>query len=309
MLPKIRHLIEYGVARFVALTLNCLSLPIALKAGEGLGRLCYRLDRRHRRIVDENLTTAFAKEKEVREREKIAMGAFEHLGHMIAECSRLPHISNETLREWVEVCGLEHYHAAKAMGRGVLFVTAHLGNWECMPAVLAATGHPVHLIARPLNNPLLDAWVNAWRARGGGVVISKHAPPAKLVKLLKQGETVGLLLDQNTALREAVFVDYFGRPAATHKGLAVLALRTEAPVLPIFIYRIRGRHRLEIEAPLKITRSDNLHHDIMHLTACVTQIIERYVRRYPGQWLWGHKRWKTRPTSVTPTQAPLSTGE
>ncbi|MFQ5780764.1 MAG: lysophospholipid acyltransferase family protein, partial [Nitrospiria bacterium] len=154
----------------------------------------------------------------------------------------------------------------------------------------------MHVVVRPIDNCYLDQMIKGWRERHGNCVINKKTTPAvELVELLRKGESVGFLLDQNRPRGEAVFVDYFGRPAATHKGLAILALRTKAPVVPVFMIRQKEGHRMIIEKPLVLTRTGTLKRDIVEATALFTRKIESYVRRYPDHWLWVHRRWKTTP--------------
>jgi KDO2-lipid IV(A) lauroyltransferase len=272
-----------------------LSLRQAVRFGATLGRLFYWVDRRHQKVAHANLQRALGAEKNDAALQEIAVGAFMSLGRAVAEISRAEGMSDAQILEAVEFEGLAHYRKAQALGRGIIILTGHFGNWEWLATGLALNGHPIHVVARPLDNPYLDRLICGWRERGGNHVLNKHTASAEIIRLLRQGEGVGFLLDQNTRREDAVFVDYFGTPAATNKGLAIIALRTGAPVLPIFFVREGERRRVIIEAPLSLHRTGVLQTDILDVTALFTQKIESYVRRYPDHWTWIHRRWKTRP--------------
>jgi KDO2-lipid IV(A) lauroyltransferase len=287
--------IEYFLARLFIRLFRILPFRVAVEGGALLGRLFYLIDRRHRSITLENLKGAFGKEKSERERERIAVRAFENLGRSIVEFAWIQGRPAAELMGRTTFEGIDHVEAALHEKKGVVLLSAHFGNWEWMGAALSLLGTPIHVVARPLDNPELNHMVNAWRGRYGNRVLNKRTSAAELMRLLRAGEVVGILLDQNTTASEAVFVDYFGRPAATHKGLAILSLRTGAAILPSFIIREGDRHRVVIEKPLDIVRTGNLERDLTEATALFTRTIESTVRRYPDHWLWVHRRWKTQP--------------
>jgi KDO2-lipid IV(A) lauroyltransferase len=293
MKKKLKHLFEYLLASLVIGFLKALPFRVSVGLGAFFGRLFYMGDRRHQVVALDNLRSALGREKSEEELQRIAVAAFQNLGRSSAEFVRFSGMADAEIQRRVDIEGWEHYLAARAEGRGVVYVTAHFGNWELMATALAFKGFPIHVVARPLDNPYLDRMVNGWRGRGGNQVLNKRIAAAEIIRLLRSRETVGFLMDQNTARDEAVFVDYFGRPAATHKGLAIVALRTGAPMLPVFILREKDRFRVVIEKPLKIVRTGKLEEDIFRTTALFTQVIESYVRRYPDHWLWVHRRWKT----------------
>ncbi len=287
------HRVQFWAVCVLVLTFRRLSLPWAVRWGAQLGRLFYWMDRRHRAVAHTNLQRAFGAEKEERAMKEIAVGAFMNLGRAIAEITRAPVMSDAQILEVLQIEGLTHYHAARALGRGVILLTAHFGNWEWVATGMALRGFPIHVVARPLDNPHLDWMIHGWRVRGGNRVLNKHTASAEIIRLLRQGEMIGVLLDQNARREDAVFVDYFGVPAATHKGVAIIALRTGAPVLPIFFIREGAQRRIIIEAPLTLPRSGTLKQNMLDATALFTQKIESYVRRYPDHWIWIHRRWKT----------------
>jgi len=278
---------------FIAL---CQALPIyyAVRLGAFIGTLFYFLDRRHRSIAMNNLVWALGMDKE--ETKRIAQASYQNLGRTVTEFISASKKSGKEIQQSITIEGWEHFRAAQQQRRGVIILTAHFGNWEWLAQRIALQGSPFYVVARPLDNPYFNERVNEWRGRHGNQVLNKRVAANQILHLLRAGESVGFLLDQNTAEKDAVFVDYFGHPAATNKGLAVIALRTRSPVLPVFILREKGRedrHRLVIEKPLTLIRSGKLQEDVVANTAIFTQKIESYVRQYPDHWLWVHRRWKT----------------
>jgi len=197
----------------------------------------------------------------------------------------------------VEFVGLEHLEAAHAAGKGVLVLTAHYGNWELLAASHTLTRFALSVVVRPLDHPLADRVVEAFRRRSGLELIEKRRAVRDIVAALRRGRLVGVLLDQNAARSEGVFVPFFGIPASTSRGLAVIALRTEAPVVPAFIRRMDGgRHCVEFEPTVPVPPDG----DVTRYTAAFTASIEAAIRRDPGQWFWMHGRWKTRPGAEAP---------
>ncbi len=261
-----------------------------------LGELAYGLDERHRRIALRNLAIAFPERGE-QARRKIARAAFRHIGTVLAEFSFIPKLSRQGVEKYLWIEGLEHFRKAKEKKRGILFLTAHFGNWEWMAASFPLlTGQSAAGVFRPIDNPFLDRLVGRLRNWTGNQGIPKQKAMARILRLLKEGEAVGILLDQNVAWQEGVFVKYFGELACTNEGLALLALKTGAAVLPGFnIRQPDGRYRVMFEPEVNLIRTGNKEHDVQANTELFTAIIEKYVREYPEQWLWLHQRWKTRP--------------
>jgi len=285
----------YLLARLLMGVFRILPLGSARRVGMFLGRLYYRLDRRHRLITLDNLRQAFKETKDDPELEEVAQNTYENLGRSLVEAARLPGMAPEQVKALTEIEGIEHYFAARDQKKGVMLLTAHFGNWEWLGTVLPLYGIVSHVIARPIDNPYLDDLVQAWRSQYGNIILDKRTETGGMIQLIRQGATLGFLLDQNAKRRRAVFVDYFGRLAATNKGMATIALRTGAPVIPLFIVRKGDKHRIIFEAPLKLPRSGNLKQDLVDVTALFTHKIEEYARRYPDHWFWVHRRWKTRP--------------
>jgi KDO2-lipid IV(A) lauroyltransferase len=276
--------------------LNAVPLRWRVFFFERLGRFLYALDDRHRRIALRNLALAFP-EKGEKEREAIARSAFTNLGRVAAEFTFTPRLSGENIRRYVFIEGAENFERARQKGKGVLFLTAHYGNWEWMAAAFPLlTGHPSYVVFRPLDSRFLDGVVQRLRTSTGNRSIPKQKAMGQILRLLKREEHVGILLDQNMAWQEGVFVDFFGEAACTNTGMALLALKTGAAVLPAFNVRTQdGRYRVIIEPEVPLIRTGNKNTDVFQNTQLFTKIIERYIRDYPDHWLWVHQRWKTRP--------------
>ncbi len=272
-----------------------LPASLSVRLGALLGRLVFHLDRRHRQIAFDNLKPSFGQEHDDAWLWAITRRSFEQLGRTLAEVMRLERTDPVALRQRVKIEGYEHYLAARNERRGVMLISAHFGNWEYVGAAFASEGHPVALVARALDDAGLNAILDAARERHGNTVLDKKTAASEIVRRLRAGETVGILIDQNTRAEDAVFVDYFGRLAATHKGPAIIALRTGATVLPVFVVREDDHHRLVIGRALEVTKTGDLQRDIHNLTALFTRTVESHVRQYPDHWLWIHRRWKTRP--------------
>jgi len=249
-----------------------------------------------------NLALAFP-DKSPHERRKIVRGVFTFLGRQFAEICLFPRYTRENVGKIVTYDGFENFDRASERGKGVLFLTGHLGGWELSAFSHSLYGHPLHFVMRPLDNPYLDALVRRYRTRHGNIPILKDDPVRELLRAMKAGATVGILMDTNMTPPEGIFVNFFGIPACTASGLARIALRTDAAVLPGFTLwdPVLRRYRLRFDPPVKLIRTGNNENDIVANTQLFTKVIEDFVRRYPDQWLWVHRRWKTRP----PGQPPL----
>ncbi len=279
--------------------LNLIPLGWRIRFFEVLGLLAYFLDGKHRRIAKRNLLLAFP-EYQPRQISLLARKVFRNIGRISAEFTFVPRLKQQNIHRYVSVEGLENFHQARAKGRGVLFLTAHFGNWECMGATFPLLGgNKIYAVVRPLDSPFLNGLVNALRTWTGNQTIPKQKSMGRLLRLLRKGESLGILLDQNMAWQEGVFVDFFGEQACTHVGLALLAMRTEAPVLPIFnIRQPDGRYRIVVDPEVPLIRTGQRERDLEQNTQQYTAIIERYIRLHPDHWFWVHQRWKTRPWQV-----------
>jgi KDO2-lipid IV(A) lauroyltransferase len=297
---KVRTALEYTAARTVLTGLRWLPRSMAVATGRGIGRLAYKVGGRLQRTGLRNLELAFPALSE-QERARILRGCFINLGRLLGEVSHFPRATPESLRQIIECEGLENLEAARANGRGVILFTGHLGAWELSSFALSAFGYPLNFLVRRIDNPLVEQLIEKTRTRFGNRSIDKRAAARPMLRALHAGEMLGILVDLNTQPHEGIFVDFFGIPASTTVGLASIALRTDAAVLPIFVPWDEQRQRflLRIDPPLTITPTGDEREDVRQLTAQFTSVIEKYVRRYPDQWLWIHKRWNTRPNEET----------
>jgi Kdo2-lipid IVA lauroyltransferase/acyltransferase len=258
-------------------------------------RLFYLASVKQRLIALHNLRRAYP-EKSIDEIEAIAKGVYRHIAIVTAELFEMPYITRETLHEWVDVEGIENVEAALAEGKGVLSIVAHFGNWELMTVAVPLMIRPMQIIYRPLDSPVLDNLLGWSRTKHGNSLIPKGKSGKKIIRLLRENNPIGILSDQNVDKNEGAFVDFFGRPACTSVGTAVLAMQSGAPVIPAFMPRMPdGRYRLIILPAVEITRTDDYESDIVVNTQRFTKVVEEMVRRYPDQWFWIHQRWKTKP--------------
>jgi len=231
------------------------------------------------------------------QRVSVVKSVFDNLGRLLGEFSQFPRITSKTVDELVIYDGFENYERAAEQGRGVLLLTGHFGSWELCAFAQGAYGHPLSFLVRPLDNPLLDRLIDEYRRGSGNRTIDKNSSVRMVLEALRRGEDIGLLIDANTMTGEGVFCDFFGVPACSTTGLAVFALRTGAPVVPGFLLwdpELR-KHRLRFDPEIPLIRTGDFKDDVRVNTAGFTKVIEDYSRRYPDQWLWIHKRWKSRP--------------
>lgn len=297
-----RHRLEYAPVWLLVRVLGLLPASVARAAGIVLARMVYLLHRRLRRAGMRNLQLAFP-QRAASERRRILRRLFTNLGRQLGDFCRLPHYNRENLSQLAVYDGFENFERAQARGKGVLFLTAHFGGWEVSSFMHALHGHPLHILVRPLDNPYLDRLVTRYRTLSGNRTIPKQDFARAMLAALRAGETVGILMDQNMTSEQGVFVDFFGIPACTSTLMARMALRTEAAVVPGFCFwdPTLRRYRVRFDPALETIRTGNEEADIVANTAACSRVIEDYARRYPEQWLWVHRRWKTRP----PGEAPL----
>jgi len=275
--------------------------PLARAAGALLAWTVYVLHSRLRRVGMRNLELAFP-EKSRRQRKRILRGVFTSFGRQAAEVCLFPKYTRENVSKVVVYDGFENFERALARDKGVLFLTAHLGGWELSAFAHSLQGYPLHVVMRPLDNIYLDRLTRQYRTMHGNSMVDKDNFVRGLLSAMKAGETVGILMDTNMTPPQGVFVDLFGIPACTASGLARIALRTDAAVVPGFTIWDKGlrKYRLRFDPEVKLIRTGNDEADAVANTALFTKIIEDYVRRYPDQWLWVHRRWKTRPEGQKP---------
>lgn len=294
-MAKSADALGFAVYKTIATVFAVLPRRLCLAAGGGLGRLAFRLDRRHRQIALANLAIAFGRERTPKELAAVARESFVRFGRVLADILKLTRYSRAKVLGLVTTEGRENLEAARAKGKGALLFTAHFGNWEVATAVVSEVG-PVRVIARALDNPRLEKDLFRFRTRLGSEVINKFGASKPILRALGRNEIVAILIDQNVLRSQAVFVDFFGKAAATTPGLAAFHLKTGAPLVPLFVDPAPGgRYRLRILPPLEFPPLGHRDEDVLKITQICTKMIEREIRRSPEQWLWVHKRWNTRP--------------
>jgi Kdo2-lipid IVA lauroyltransferase/acyltransferase len=278
--------------------LKCLSaIPRELRRDIliGMFRLFYYLSPRQRFITIHNLRHAFP-EKSINEIKNVARGSYRTLAITVADFFEIPSLTKDNIGNLVEVEGLEYYTKALEKNRGILMLGAHFSNWELAAVAMSLVLKPAVITYRPLDSPTLDNLVLWVRSCTGNVLIDKERAMRKMLRRLADNEIVATMIDQNMAWQEGVFVDFFGRPACTTNGLALLALHTDAPVVPGYILRLEnGKYRMVIKEEMAVIRTGDKDADILINTQNFTRFIEDTVREYPDQWFWMHQRWKTKP--------------
>ena len=293
---NMRQRLEYALAWPLIKVLSLLPRPLSRAAAISLAWLVYLLHGRLRNVGMRNLALAFP-EKKRGERARILRGEFTSLGRQLAEVCQFPRYTPENVSRVVIYDGFENYERAFTRGKGVLFLTAHFGGWELSAFVHSLHGHPMHVVVRNLDNVYLDRLIQSYRSMHGNTTVSKDNFVRGLLAAMKAGEVVGILMDTNMTPPQGVFVNFFGVPACTASGLARIALRTDAAVVPTFTIwdPTLRKYRLRFDPAVNLVRTGNDEQDIVANTQLFTKITEDYVRRYPDQWLWVHRRWKTRP--------------
>lgn len=291
-----RRWLEYAAAWVAVKTLGLLPRPFARALGAAIALAAYQLRPPLRRAAITNLRIAFPEWSDA-QRRKTIRSLVRHMGWMAAEFAHFPRYTRENIERIVILDGFENFDAARRRGKGVLFLTGHTGAWELAPFAQALYGNPLHFLVRPLDNERVHRLVSHYRCLSGNRPIDKNNSARAMLKILKEGGTVGILIDHNTSRDEGVFVDFFGVPACTTTGLARVALHTDAAVVPGFLHwdAALRKYRLRLHPAIELVRTGDQEADIRANTARFTQAIEQFAREYPDQWLWVHKRWKTRP--------------
>jgi len=292
----LRERLESFALRSVVAMIGVLPRSAARAVGAGIGAVAWKLVRRLREVGMRNLEMAFPAKTDA-ERAMILRGVYRSLGWQMGEFCKMSGYTEEHASEFIRYDGLERYLAAREKGKGVLVLTGHLGAWELSSFYHSLMGYPMSLVIRRLDNPLVDAFVNRIRCLHGNRVIHKDDFARGLLTSMSRGETVGILMDTNMTPPQGVFVPYFGVEACTASGMARVALHSGAAVLPGFLVweAEEKKYVLRFGEELELIRTGDSAEDIVANTALFTATIEAYVRRYPEQWLWVHRRWKTRP--------------
>jgi len=282
-------------------TLGVLPRPLARAAGSLISALTYLLHSRLRRVGQKNLKMALPELSEA-ERKRILRTVFAGLGRQLAEFSQFPKYTRDNVSKVAVYEGFENFDSAHRLGKGVLFLTAHVGAWEIGSFAHSIYGNPMNIVVRDLDNELVDALVRRYRTLHGNVTFDNRDFARGLLGAMRGGETVGILMDTNMTPPQGVFVDFFGIPACTASGLARVALKTGAAVVPAFTVwdAAIGKYKISFVPALNLIQTGNAESDAVSNTALFTKAIESCVREHPEQWLWVHRRWKTRPPGEPP---------
>lgn len=288
--------LEYAAVWLLLKTLALLPANVARRLAAGAARWLYRALPKLRKTTEFNLRLAFPEWTDV-QRAAVTRKMVRNLGWMAAEFARLPKYSKENIEQLVILDGHDHFLEGRQRGKGVLYLTGHIGAWELSSFAHALYGFPLHYMARPLDNPRVDKLVNRYRCLSGNRPIFKNESARAMLKVLKESGTIGILADQNTMPEEGVFVDFFGTKACTTTGIARVALHTDAAVVPGYAYwdeEIR-KYRLRFEPPVQLIRTGDAERDVFENTKKFAKVIEDIIRKHPDQWVWLHARWKMRP--------------
>ncbi len=296
-----REWIEYAGAWTGLKLLGLLPRGAARFVGASFSAGAYTVRTPLRRAAMKNLQLAFPEWSDI-QREQAIRRMIRQVGWMAGEFSQFPKYTRDRIEQIVVIDGEENFAAAQRRGKGVLFLTGHMSAWELAPFAHARYGHPLHFLVRPIANRRVDRLINGYRCLSGNLPIEKNKSARAILKVLDEGGTVGILADHNTTPEEGVFVNFFGIPASTTSGLARIALHTDAAVVPGFLAWVESlrKYRLGFQPEVELTRTGNQEADIVENTARFMHIVEEWVRAHPDQWLWVHKRWKTRPPGEPP---------
>jgi KDO2-lipid IV(A) lauroyltransferase len=301
MMNKLMDSIGYAAYKALTLVFSLLPRRLCLAAGRSIGLLAFRLDRKHRAVALGNLTIAFGKERPPSELAALAKKAFKRLGSDFADILKVSGYSREKVLRLIMIEGRNNMENALAQDKGVLLFSAHFGNWEFAPASLTEIGR-LWVVARALDNPFLEKELGRMRMKLGAGIINKFGAARPILQALGRNEIVAILIDQNVLRSQAVFVDFFGKAAATTPSLAAFHLKTGAPLVPIFVHPGRGgRYVVKIREPLSVPSSGSMEEDVLKITQLCTKIIEHEIRQNPELWFWVHKRWNTRPVDEVTT--------
>jgi KDO2-lipid IV(A) lauroyltransferase len=297
----VRYRLEYILIVLIGAVVRLMPLTMVRACGGAFGRLVSHIDRSHRRIAMDNLARAFPS-RSPRECRAICGATFAHFGSLLFELIKFSTLDRDEMLARVEVQGEEHLRQAYERGHGLVFVTGHFGYWEIQAIAYALHTRPISLLARPVNNPYLHAMLERIRCRTGNTVIYRQGGLRKVLRKLGQNEGVAIPIDQHLH-SDTVYVDFFGRPAATTSAVAAIALRTGAMLVPVFAMPLPGgRYRLIYDRPVQLPPGD-APDPIAELTQRCTDVLEMYVRRDPHLWLWMHRRWRDPVAAASPVDA------
>ncbi|MFH1422376.1 MAG: hypothetical protein ABIH42_06660 [Planctomycetota bacterium] len=294
---KFRSCFEYILLRTASTAIEIMPLRVAYSFGRAIGKVLYLVDSRHKRVGMRNLKDVFGDKLTKTQRIQILKQLYTHLGSVMIELIIVPKlVKRGEWRKIVSIDNLQEMRETLQKKNPIILVTAHIGNWEIGSTVMKLLGCPIHPVARTMDNPLIDKYLTRLRKDGGGTIIKKHGSMRQTLKVLKNGGRIAVVADQNAPV-DNVFVDFFGRKASVARGIAALALKTNALIIPGYSRRdpVSGKHQVILEKPIGIPSKGTTQDKIIKITEAFTKRIESWILDNPDQWLWVHKRWKTRP--------------
>jgi KDO2-lipid IV(A) lauroyltransferase len=278
---------------FIILSMPLAILPYkySMKVGETLGLLLFYIWRSRRRIAIENIKNSELRTQNSELRD-IAKETFRNLGRSFAEIVKIYYGLGKKIIDSVEIEGIENFRDAESKGRGVLFITGHCGNWELMAIAVSTKLSGIGIVARPIDNPYINKFIEKIREKYGNTVIYKKGALREIMKKLKEGGCVGILMDQAVLPDEGYLIDFLGRGAWTTKMPALIARRTGAAVLPAFIRRTERGHIISIGREVKLSTNNNHESALIEDTKRFSSFVEEHIKQNPSEWLWIHRRWK-----------------
>ncbi len=295
---KSKHIIIIIFFKFLSFFIYLLPLKIGLRLGKYLGRFFFFILRRQRCVALANLDVAFGRTRSLKEKTLIVREVFENLGKNFVEVVSLSKFNKKNIDRYIKCENLEIIKRLIREAKGGIVLSAHLGNWELLAHYFAIKGYSVNVIARRIRIELFEKFLHRIRSRNGVKVLYREASAKDVIELLKKNEFVGIMPDQDVESVSGVFVDFFGKPAYTPNGPAILNRLTNSPIIPCFIVRKNFGHEIMVERPIEITVSQDRDRDILKNTQRYTKTIENQIKRFPTQWVWFHERWKTKDKKV-----------
>jgi len=295
---KLRRVVIFALFRVLSFFIFILPIRLGLWMGKGLGRWTFYALKKERAKALNNLDTAFGDSKSIEEKELIARQVFENLGKNLVEVVSLIKFNRGNIDRYIECRGFDEIQRLLDQGRGGIVLSAHFGNWELMAHYFAIKGYSVNVIARRVRMEQFERFLDRVRKHHGVNILYRDASARDVVALLKKNEFIGFMPDQDMDSVSGVFVDFFGRPAYTPNGPAILNFLTKVPIIPCFMVRKRFGHEIMIDKPVQLSSAGDRQKNILENTQRYTKVIEDYVRRYPSQWVWFHDRWKTHPEAA-----------
>ena len=292
---KLRRYVLYYLARCLAFLVYIIPLSVALALADFIGLLAFLTARKYADITLENLRSVFGGEKTDKEIHRIACQVFKNIARNAVELVRFPKISKENIDDFIKVEGSEILDREFSKGNGIIIITGHIGNWEMLAATLRIKGYPGVVVGKRIYFHKYDEYLNSLRRHHDVNIVYRDDSPRKILKVLKSNGIVGIVADQDVDSVEGVFVDFFGYSAYTPSGPAAIARVSGAAMIPTFIVRKNGHHELIFEKPIELVDTGEREKDLVENTQKWSSVVESYIRQYPEQWVWMHRRWKTQP--------------